>query len=98
MEELLNRLEELQGIVRETPGSGEAVTLSTIHSSKGLEYDRVLLVDLIDGQFPSKAAVERLEQKEDRTAYEEEVRLCYESATRARRELCLLGFEEGNRT
>lgn len=98
VEELLNRLEELQGIVRETPGSGEAVTLSTIHSSKGLEYDRVLLVDLIDGQFPSKAAVERLEQKEDRTAYEEEVRLCYVAATRARRELCLLGFEEGNRT
>ncbi len=74
------------------------MTLSTIHSSKGLEYDRVLLVDLIDGQFPSKAAVERLEQKEDRTAYEEEVRLCYVAATRARRELCLLGFEEGNRT
>ena len=59
VEELLNRLEELQGIVRETPGSGEAVTLSTIHSSKGLEYDRVLLVDLIDGQFPSKLAAQR---------------------------------------
>ncbi len=97
VEDLLRRLEELQGIVRDTPASGEEVTLSTIHSSKGLEYDRVLLVDLIDGQFPSKAALERLEQ-EDRTAYEEEVRLCYVAATRARRELCLLGFEAGNRT
>jgi DNA helicase-2/ATP-dependent DNA helicase PcrA len=31
-----------------------ALTLSTFHSSKGLEFDRVFMIDLVDGVIPSK--------------------------------------------
>lgn len=91
--DLLDRLEELRRIVGETPAFGRgALTLSTMHSSKGLEYDRVWLVDLIEGQFPPKASVELLEEG-DRSVYEEEVRLCYVAATRARNALHLITFK-----
>jgi len=33
-----------------------AVVLTTIHSSKGLEFDKVYMIDLVDGQFPSSKA------------------------------------------
>ncbi len=59
---------------------GEAsVTLSTIHSSKGLEFDEVIIADAIDGIFPTADA--------DETGLEEERRLFYVGCTRARAEL-----------
>lgn len=94
----LARLETLCEIMKKAPASdASAVSLSTIHSSKGLEYDCVLLVDMIDGQFPPKSCTDLL-AKGDRAAYEEEVRLCYVAATRARDELHIITFAEGNRT
>ena len=62
----------------------EWVTLSTIHSAKGLEWDTVFLLQLRDGAFPSGHALEDDEQ------IEEERRLLYVALTRARRELFLL--------
>lgn len=51
---LLERLEELEQVVRAGAHGGEEVPflLSTIHSSKGLEYGRVILMDVADGIFP----------------------------------------------
>lgn len=50
---LLERLEELQEIIRSKPGNPNCkLILSTIHASKGLEYDTVYLMDVIDGIFP----------------------------------------------
>ncbi len=50
---LLERLAELQEIIREKPGNPDCqFILSTIHASKGLEYDTVYLMDVIDGIFP----------------------------------------------
>ncbi len=72
------------------------VILSTLHSSKGLEFPRVALIDLIENQFPSKRALDQL-PRGNREAYEEEVRLCYVGATRAIDQLYLLTFAEGNR-
>lgn len=62
----------------------EWLTLSTIHSAKGLEWDVVFLLQLTDGSFPSHQSLD------DPEALEEERRLFYVAITRARRELFLL--------
>lgn len=66
-----------------------AVTLSTIHSSKGLEFDKVSIIDLFDGQFPSANSISEFKTG-DKTLMEEEVRLFYVGATRARQYLELM--------
>ena len=60
----------------------ERMILSTIHSSKGLEWDAVFVMGLADGRFPH-AAAGMGEQ------WEEERRLLYVAATRARKYLFL---------
>lgn len=89
---LLDRLAYLRGFMREVPPFGKGqITLSTIHSSKGLEYDNVILLDLIEGQFPSQTSLDALSDGK-RDDYEEEIRLCYVGATRARSRLILMAF------
>ena len=52
---LLERLAELQQIIKDKPNQPDCrFILSTIHASKGLEYDAVYLMDVIDGIFPEK--------------------------------------------
>ncbi len=49
----LVRLEYLQRMLKDSkPDYNSKFILSTIHSSKGLEYDRVFLMDICDGIFP----------------------------------------------
>ncbi len=62
----------------------EFLTLSTIHSAKGLEWHSVFVIHLVDGRFPMPAAVESLDE------LEEERRLFYVACTRAKRKLYLL--------
>ncbi len=57
--------------------------LSTIHSAKGLEWDNVLIMDLVEERFPSKHALVSEEE------FEEERRLMYVACTRARKNLDL---------
>ncbi len=64
------------------------VTLSTLHSSKGLEFESVYLIDLAEGIFPPLNAVE-LQEKGDCSAMEEERRLFYVGMTRAKGNLVL---------
>ncbi len=85
---LLDRLEELSGIIRSHGSNDSRFILSTIHSSKGLEYDRVFLMDTIDGILPSQAA------DEDRALMEEERRLFYVGMTRAKTELNIFTFRQ----
>lgn len=89
MDSFLARLDTLQQIVKEGGKSKTAYcTLSTIHSSKGLEYRRVVLADVVDGVLPadvsSKGKAERL------NAEEEERRLFYVGITRAKEELVVM--------
>lgn len=61
------------------------VTLMTIHSSKGLEFEHVFLVGLEENLFPSQMALH------SRTELEEERRLFYVAVTRAKQS-CTLSF------
>ena len=60
------------------------VSLSTIHSAKGLEWHTVFIIYLAEGHLPNYRSLE------DRSAIEEERRLFYVAATRARENLFLL--------
>jgi DNA helicase-2/ATP-dependent DNA helicase PcrA len=63
----------------------EYLTLSTVHSSKGLEWGRVFIIGLVDGLFPSGRAL----ADGDGGDIEEEKRLLYVAVTRAKEELFL---------
>jgi DNA helicase-2/ATP-dependent DNA helicase PcrA len=60
------------------------LVLSTIHSAKGMEWDTVFLMNVVDGSFPSEFATGRQE------LIDEERRLLYVGMTRARNELQLI--------
>lgn len=64
-----------------TPDSSDRLTLSTIHSAKGLEWHTVFIIWTLDGRFPSQLTVNNPEE------LEEERRLMYVAATRARENL-----------
>ncbi|MFR5600965.1 MAG: ATP-dependent helicase [Lachnospiraceae bacterium] len=65
--------------------SEDRVTLMTLHSAKGLEFDRVYLSGLEDGLFPGMMSI----TSDDPTEIEEERRLCYVGITRAKKDLML---------
>lgn len=65
------------------------VTVSTIHGAKGLEFQRVFLIDLSDNILPSSRSI-REEYRGHPEAMEEERRLFYVGMTRAKEELFLL--------
>jgi superfamily I DNA/RNA helicase len=65
-----------------------ALTLATAHSTKGLEFDHVIVVGMERGRFPSARAVAGAD--EPGRAYEEERRLAYVAWTRPRRSLTLV--------
>ncbi|MCF7928574.1 MAG: UvrD-helicase domain-containing protein [Spirochaetales bacterium] len=60
-------------------GEGDRVTLITMHNTKGLEFDRVIITGMEEGLFPRSG--------DDPDELEEERRLFYVAITRARKEL-----------
>ena len=71
------------------------IILSTIHSSKGLEYDTVYMVDVYDGRFPSKRPIFSFKSDKDRAdAEQEERRLFYVGITRAKNHLNLFSITQ----
>ena len=78
LRELRERIETME------PRPDCPFVLSTIHASKGLEYGHVILIDAVDGILPSSDETEELE---------EERRLFYVGATRAKKQLEFLCYE-----
>ncbi len=66
-------------------GREDYVSLITIHSAKGLEFDNVFLCGMEDGLFPMNAAI----CSDDESDLEEERRLAYVGITRAKKHLVL---------
>jgi superfamily I DNA/RNA helicase len=80
------------GIDSDKEDAGDVVTLSTLHGSKGLEFDAVFLVGCEDGYLPHARTLDtRATDTADRGAQdiEEERRLLYVGVTRARSSLVL---------
>lgn len=84
----LARMEALRELYAQSAKRDEPVTLTTVHSAKGLEFTEVLVVDALMGVFPSHQSVaqRRAGRPED---FEEEARLFYVAVTRARERLTL---------
>jgi DNA helicase-2/ATP-dependent DNA helicase PcrA len=59
----------------------EFLVLSTVHSAKGMEWDQVYVLNVVDGSFPNEFATGKAE------LIEEERRLLYVAMTRARNDL-----------
>ena len=84
IEEYQQKMKEKQ---KQRAESAEGVMVSTLHSVKGLEYDKVYLLDVNEGVMPYQKAVLA-------EAIEEERRMFYVGMTRARKELTLCYVEE----
>ena len=86
---LVDRLEKLRQVLKEKSSERDCpFILSTIHASKGLEYDSVYLLDVIDGVLPAQIPKDlKKAEKSEIEAYEEERRLFYVGITRAKNQL-----------
>ena len=70
--------------IEEHKNNTDVVTLMTIHSAKGLEFDHVFLIGLEEGLFPHTNSMDSPDE------IEEERRLCYVAVTRAKKSLTLV--------
>lgn len=80
LEEFLNQI-SLVSDIQEYKQYDDAVTLLTIHSAKGLEFEYVFIIGMEESVFPHKNSFSDIEQ------LEEERRLCYVAMTRAKKVL-----------
>lgn len=79
-------LEEISLVadIEEHKDNTDVITLMTVHSAKGLEFDYVYLVGMEEGIFPHNNSFA------DNAGLEEERRLCYVAITRAKKRLTLV--------
>lgn len=90
MKRFFTRLDELKKIMNnpELPNRKDCLTLSTIHSAKGLEFEKVFLIDVIKEVFPSKSFNKDINKRKEELL--EEIRIFYVAVTRAKKELEIL--------
>ncbi|MBR2258011.1 MAG: ATP-dependent helicase [Blautia sp.] len=90
---LLERIGQLEEELLSGSDRQAKLILSTIHSSKGLEYDSVYLIDVIDGIFPDVIPnYWEHASTEEQEAYEEQRRLFYVAVTRAKERLTVFSL------
>lgn len=87
----LKSLDEFHEKIRKYEKMNQKLTssnliLSTIHRSKGLEYDNVFITDLVKNEFPML--------RDDENNFEEERRVFYVAMTRAKENLYLLSLKK----
>lgn len=87
----LKQLETAMQIAKRN-NAAEAVTFSTLHSSKGLEFERVYMLDLVEGTIPTTEEVKSHNER----LMEEARRLFYVGMTRAKRHLELISYQSND--
>ena len=92
LEELIERIKELSTIQANASQVKSSIFLTTIHSSKGLEFDEVVIMDMVDPLFP-KYNIEAT-QREINEQIEEERNLAYVAITRAKSKLTILEYKD----
>lgn len=97
--EFYETLDDLANAIRDAKGNAgkNAVTLSTFHSSKGLEWDTVFCIDLQVGQIPTMQEIEAATKRKIAGALDEAYRLMYVGMTRARKTLHLCCYTMGSK-
>lgn len=73
----------LQNDLEEADNDEKSISISTVHASKGLEFDYVFIIGLEEGKFPLSRAMDSIDEME------EERRLMYVAVTRAKKKLYL---------
>ncbi len=97
--EFLQRLDFLKNYIEDqlksdhAKGESNKIVLSTIHSVKGLEYESVIVFDVIDSILPSRNSL-NLRSADIFWSYEEERRLFYVTMTRAKDNLMILSVSD----
>ncbi|WKA50449.1 ATP-dependent helicase [Planococcus liqunii] len=93
MTEFAKRLKELEQVTQNAKAekTEDMLTLSTFHSSKGLEFERVYMIDLVEGIIPTE------EDAENPDTLEEARRLFYVGMTRAKKHLELISYDSESR-
>ncbi|AZN43022.1 ATP-dependent helicase [Paenibacillus albus] len=93
LEDFAKRLKYLEAVMKASKKNKNtnAVTFSTLHSAKGLEFERVYIIDLIDGIIPSSEDNKKVDG-EVSEQMEEAVRLFYVGMTRAKQQLELIAY------
>ena len=88
LNDFLDEISLVSDMTEHQDGSNR-VSLMTVHSVKGLEFDYVFIVGMEEGIFPHYNAI----NDGGNSAIEEERRLCYVAITRAKKELCITTAE-----
>ena len=89
LDDFLNEISSVSDMSEHQDGNNK-VSLMTVHSVKGLEFDDVFVIGMEEGIFPHYNAI----NEGTNSAIEEERRLCYVAITRAKKKLWLLNAKK----
>ena len=89
LDDFLNEISLVADVSEHTDGTNK-VSLMTVHSVKGLEFDYVFLIGMEEGIFPHFNSI--MEGTND--SIEEERRLCYVAITRAKKDLWIINTKK----
>lgn len=81
------QFETLEVDFQSTGSSPEAVTISTIHSAKGLEWDYVILPCMSDNYFPNHQSLDSVDPEERLDGLNNDRKLLFVAVTRSRKDL-----------
>ena len=89
LDDFLNEISLVADVSEHTDGTNK-VSLMTVHSVKGLEFDYVFIIGMEEGIFPHFNSI--MEGTND--SIEEERRLCYVAITRAKKDLWIINCKK----
>ena len=89
LDDFLNEISLVSDVTEHAEGNNK-VSLMTVHSVKGLEYDYVFIIGMEEGIFPHYNSI----MEGTNEAIEEERRLCYVAITRAKKKLWIINTKK----